>query len=210
MVQLTNSLFIASLATVFTGIHAHVSFTNDTAKPNTVLNTALAVPHGCSGSDTIGIQVTAPENIDIGIKPLQVQNWTLQINYRDSQNKSVKDFSWTGGYIGSTARQEFGVELTIPQVDLSQKPNVTALFPTVQTCLNGTSNWTSDPSAPGYNSTKDKPSPEIVITNQEPSHSDHDGHDHSTGKDTSGAMSTLGQPINVVLAALLGAAVVLA
>lgn len=55
------------------------------------------------------------------------------VNYSDATNKTVKDFSWTGGYIAHDGRQEFGVVLSIPQVDLTQKPNVTALFPTVQT-----------------------------------------------------------------------------
>ncbi|CAO3636157.1 unnamed protein product [Cunninghamella blakesleeana] len=206
MVQLTNSLFIASIATLFSGIYAHVDFTNSTVKPNTVLNTSLAVPHGCSGSDTIGIQVTAPENVDIGITPLQVQNWTLQVNYRDSQNKSVKDFSWTGGYIAHDGRQEFGVQLNIPQVDLSKAPNVTALFPTVQVCINGTSNWTSDPKAAGYNSTINKPAPAIVITNEQVSN-DHNGH---SPKDTNDAIASLGQPMTVLfMTTLLGAAVVL-
>ncbi|CAO3585098.1 unnamed protein product [Absidia cylindrospora] len=164
-----SSLLAAVVGTLLIqGSEGHVAFKNDTVKPNTSLNTALVVPHGCSGSDTVGISVTAPDSVAIGVVPQQVQNWTLVVNYRDATNKTVKDFSWTGGYLAHDGRQEFGVVLNIPQVDLSQKPNVTALFPTVQTCLNGTSNWTSDPKSSGYNSTRDKPSPEIVITNEEP------------------------------------------
>ncbi|KAI8096926.1 uncharacterized protein BX664DRAFT_356226 [Halteromyces radiatus] len=168
MVRLGLSSFstIALAAVFFQGSEAHVEFSNDTVKPNTVLNTSLVVPHGCSGSDTVGLSVTAPDSINIGITPQNVQNWTLTVNYRDSSNKTVKDFSWTGGYLAHDGRQEFGVVLAIPQVDLSQQPNVTALFPTVQTCLNSTSNWTSDPKAAGYNATRDKPAPQIVITNQ--------------------------------------------
>ncbi|KAI8341443.1 hypothetical protein BC941DRAFT_510647 [Chlamydoabsidia padenii] len=174
-------LFAAVGAILIQGSEGHVEFKNDTVKPNTSLNTALVVPHGCSGSDTVGLSVIAPTSITIDIVPQQVQNWTLVVNYRDADNKTVKDFSWTGGYLAHDGRQEFGVILNIPQVDLTQKPNVTALFPTVQTCLNGTSNWTSDPKAASYNATKgDKPAPQIVITNQVES---------STGSDSSSSPS---------------------
>ncbi|KAI8062527.1 hypothetical protein BC940DRAFT_117075 [Gongronella butleri] len=127
----------------------------------------MAVPHGCSGSDTVGVNVTAPTSLKgLVVVPQQVQNWTLNVVYQDASNKTVTSFSWTGGYLAHDGRQEFGVQITAPNVDLSQQSNVTLLFPTVQTCLNGTSNWTSDPNAPGYNASVQKPAPELVITNQ--------------------------------------------
>ncbi|ORX56958.1 hypothetical protein DM01DRAFT_1334513 [Hesseltinella vesiculosa] len=143
---------------------AHVEFTNDTVKPNSSLNTFLAVPHGCSGSDTISLNVTAPTSVQLGLVPQQVQNWTLTVNYADASNKTVKDFCWTG-YLAHDGKQLFGLDVTVPNVDLSKTPNVTVLFPTVQTCLNATSNWTSDPSSPSYNASVNKPAPALVITN---------------------------------------------
>jgi hypothetical protein len=70
--------------------------------------------------------------------------------------------------------------------------NLTHFFDLYLCSLNGTSNWTSDPKSASYNATKgDKPSPQIVITNEEesPSGSSSGSAPHSSS--TSGSTSVL-------------------
>ncbi|RCI01878.1 hypothetical protein CU098_009859 [Rhizopus stolonifer] len=133
-------VFSAALA-LAGSVQAHVSLTPKFVEPGQNVSTAFHVPHGCNGSDTTSIFVTVPNQVT-QVKPQEVANWTLTTTYADSANTIVSTITWTGGPLGAHDALDFPLSVSIPNIDLSSVSNVTYYFPTVQTCVVGTSNWT--------------------------------------------------------------------
>ncbi|KAF7731206.1 hypothetical protein EC973_000621 [Apophysomyces ossiformis] len=196
-----SAILACAIALLAATTQAHVGIVPASGKPGQSLNASFHVPHGCSGSPTISVSVSVPDTV-LSITPAQLQNWTLAVGYRSldkpiqvdgkSINQTVSNFTWSGGILPSDQYQDFPVQITLPQVDLTNQPNVTLYFPTVQTCANGTAAWTGIPNTPGYNATASKPSPQIIVTNAEPSTTgDGHGHDHGNqgNNPTNGAIN---------------------
>ncbi|KAI7884807.1 hypothetical protein K492DRAFT_182555 [Lichtheimia hyalospora FSU 10163] len=165
---------LSSLAVLFTaigGAFAHAEFSVDEAKPGSSLNTSIGIGHGCDGSNTIEVAVSVPKEVT-NIQALEVENWNLTLTHRSDNSSQVSNITWSGGNLDSHQYQGFGLIIDIPNVDVSQH-NVTLLFPTIQTCVNGTNAWVA-----AEETDTEKPAPKITITNQvtpQPSSSDSQG-----------------------------------
>ncbi|KAI9017923.1 hypothetical protein CLU79DRAFT_706169 [Phycomyces nitens] len=197
-----SSLVLALVAAMAFVCNAHVGLSPSTGQPGQSINGSFHVPHGCNGSATTGLSISVPSDIVI-LTPLPVSNWTLDVNYTKldtpiqingvSVNQSVSSFSWTGGYVPADGLEEFGLTFTLPQVDLTNTPNVTLYFPIVQTCVVGSTEWTGIPGTASYNASTGSPAATIVITNTVASTSGHgNGHGSSATPTASDSTSTSG------------------
>ncbi|KAG2226759.1 hypothetical protein INT45_005724, partial [Circinella minor] len=167
--------------------YAHPHFTVEEALPGTTLNTSIAINHGCKGSPTTEVLITVPEEIT-SIEPIDVANFTLSIDYRNSSqqgdsgnngSQAISGFRWSGNLDPSTP-QEFAMVIGIPNLDVSQG-NVTLYFPTTQTCANATVEMAG------------QEAPFITVTNELSdehaghNHDDEHDHDHDHDHNESGA-----------------------
>ncbi|KAI9248833.1 hypothetical protein BDA99DRAFT_542402 [Phascolomyces articulosus] len=188
--MMMKSTLFALAALALQGAYAHTSgFTNEFALPGTTLTTALAIRHGCIGSPTIEVSVIVPEEITT-IKPVELQNWTLNFEYRNTgqgNNQAISSFRWTG-YLNPGTAQDFGMVIDIPNLDVSQG-NVTLYFPTVQRCSNATIELTGEEA------------PHITVTQKIS-----DEYDHHHDGDESGAPKMAGSFANMMAASMLGGA----
>ncbi|OBZ88122.1 hypothetical protein A0J61_03827 [Choanephora cucurbitarum] len=166
---------------------AHVTLTPKFVEPGQNVSTAFHVPHGCSGSDTISISVSVPDQVS-NVKPQQLTNWTLTTEYSDASNTSVKTITWSGGLLGAHDALDFPLNLSVPNVDLSSVSNVTYYFPAIQTCLNGTANWTyvkqgdSGETAPSLVVVKNatQAAADAIAIKANSTSNSTDGHDHAS------------------------------
>ncbi|KAG0192454.1 hypothetical protein DFQ28_009065 [Apophysomyces sp. BC1034] len=136
------ALIISAIAILASTSQAHVGITPPTGKPGQSLNASFHVPHGCNGSATTSITVSVPDTV-VTILPAQVTNWNLTVAYRpldkpmqvagQTINQTVSNFTWAGGNLPNDQFQDFPMQITLPQVDLSNQSNVTLYFPTIQT-----------------------------------------------------------------------------
>jgi uncharacterized protein YcnI len=109
-------------------------------QPGSYLNTALRVPHGCSGASTTGISVTVPNNV-YSIKPEVVANWNLTIQYVNLTtpvtiegqqiNQTVSNITWSNGLLPNDEFQEFGLQIQLPTTGYNGTN--TLWFPVMQT-----------------------------------------------------------------------------
>ncbi|KAI7867263.1 hypothetical protein BDF14DRAFT_1881883 [Spinellus fusiger] len=188
------------------GTYAHVTLTPPTAIPGQLVNATLNVPHGCNGSPTNDIKVTVPQEVSI-LTPAPVENWTLDVHYTKLSpeikmngvtiNQTVSSFSWTGGYIAPTELKTFSVWFIVPSYNLTANSNVTLFFPTVQTCLNGSTSWTDLPNTPGFNTSVSHPPPGMVISNPAPTASGGDA-SHSASPTPSHTNSGSSLAVNIL------------
>ncbi|KAI7854132.1 hypothetical protein BDC45DRAFT_535998 [Circinella umbellata] len=139
-----KSTLLALAVLTIQGTYAHPHFAVDEALPGTTLNTSIVINHGCKGSPTTEVSISVPKEIT-SIEPIDVANFTLSIDYRNSSqqgdggnnsSQTISGFRWSGNLDPSTP-QEFAMVMGIPSLDVSHG-NVTLYFPTTQTCANAT------------------------------------------------------------------------
>ncbi|KAL0080331.1 hypothetical protein J3Q64DRAFT_1644284 [Phycomyces blakesleeanus] len=194
------SLVLAFVAAMAFVCNAHVGISPSTGQPGQSINGSFHVPHGCNGSATTGLSVSVPSEIVV-LTPLPVSNWTLDVKYTKldtpvqvngvSVNQTVSSFSWTGGYVPADGLEEFGLTFTLPQVDLTNTPNVTIYFPIVQTCVVGSTEWTGIPGTASYNASTGSPAASFVIANSvDSTTADTHDHDHATSPTPSSSSGT--------------------
>ncbi|KAI8374414.1 uncharacterized protein BYT42DRAFT_403200 [Radiomyces spectabilis] len=196
MVRVLSTSIAMSLVTLLaTSAQGHIMMSPYRGQS---INGTLTIGHGCSGAATTGLAVTVPENV-VDLQPREIPNWKLDVVYRDlekpitvngkSINRAVANVTWSGGNLPNDQAQEFGILFTVPEVDLSNQPNVTLYFPSIQTCTNATSAYVDIPGSTPANGAKPLPAPSFTITKDaapptaDNGHGDHkegDGHQHGS------------------------------
>lgn len=143
--------FIALAATLASPCcHAHIVAQPDQGKAGSYLETSLKVPHGCDGSSTVALRVAIPDGV-LSIKPQMKPGWTVSIVTRAIDpplkadhgvtiDKAVTAVEWRGGPLPDSLYDTFGLVMKLPAT-----AGKTLYFPVVQTCENGTRDWTEIP-----------------------------------------------------------------
>jgi len=143
---------LACLSVVVSG---HISM-NPPVSPQGYGQANIRLPHGCNGSETTAIQVTIPVGIS-SVKPSKAAGWTLRVDTRplavpitseggSNITTEVDTLTWTAATpLPDGEYQDFGVIFRLPPSTDGTK----FYFPTLQTCVVGSTNWSMIPAGNG-------------------------------------------------------------
>ena len=157
---------------------AHATLEVSQVPAGSTYKAVMRIGHGCDGEATHTLTIDLPEGF-VGAKPMPKAGWTVEIEsgpYERSYelhgrtvSEGVRRVRWTGGALEDAHYDEFVVRGTV-----ADQPAGTVLaFPTVQTCANGTREWTELP-APGQDPRDlDDPAPTLTVTAPAPAHGSH-------------------------------------
>ncbi|UCR88479.1 YcnI family copper-binding membrane protein [Mycetocola spongiae] len=158
---------------------AHVGVTpSDTAAGSYSLLT-FSVPHGCDGSGTTAVSIQIPEEIN-GVTPTVNPNWTVTKDMVDLSDP-ITDAHGNSlvqrvGSVTYTAKEPLAdgfrdaFELSLQLPDSAGK---TLVFPTLQTCETGSTDW-SEIAAEGQDEHDlAAPAPSVTITAASEAHGEH-------------------------------------
>ena len=125
---------------------AHVEPSPAVIRPGTIATVSFTIPHGCSGSPTIGVAIKLPAGL-LDAKSTAPKGWTVTIR------NSIATFR--GGSLPAKTPGKFPITFTAP------KNEGKLLFPTVQTCTVGKTSWTEPTPADGAE--PDYPIPTVLV-----------------------------------------------
>jgi uncharacterized protein YcnI len=145
---------LGALAAAFIAVsslaHAHVSFENGQAVPNSTYKATLRIPHGCEGKPTLKLRVRIPEGI-VAVKPMPKAGWKLETTkgsyvkaYQvqgEAVSEGVTDIVWTGS-LDDGHYDEFVFQARFTD---AYQPGATVYFPIVQECDGAVEEWTQVP-----------------------------------------------------------------
>ncbi|MDO9403905.1 MAG: copper chaperone PCu(A)C [Polaromonas sp.] len=123
---------------------AHVVLAEKTATAGSDYKAAFKVGHGCDGSPTTGITVELPAGF-ANAKPVFKSGWSVGMQANQSGGASRSTVSWKAGSkdaaLADGKRDEFVIN--------GKLPNTTGplWFKVLQTCENGSINWSEVPAA---------------------------------------------------------------
>ncbi len=148
-------------------VQAHITLATRQAPAGSGYLAVLRVPHGCDGSDTIGLSIRIPDGV-LEVKPQPKPGWGIEIQqgtYDHPQtlhgakvSKGVREISWTGGDLPDAYYDEFVFHALIAP---SLKAGSTLYFPVVQRCRNGVTRWID---TSGGDSEDSHPAPHLKVT----------------------------------------------
>lgn len=147
--RLAAILLLAGPATAF----AHVTLETAEAPVGAGYKAVLRLPHGCTGTATVGLSVAIPEGL-VAVKPMPKPGWTVATvkgryqvphSFHGKENsEGVVTVSWSGGRLPDDFYDEFGFTGFLA-TDLT--PGTTLYFPVTQTCESGVVRWVEIPAA---------------------------------------------------------------
>ncbi|QFU17986.1 DUF1775 domain-containing protein [Microvirga thermotolerans] len=147
---------------------AHVSFETAQAAANSAYKAVLRVPHGCDGQPTLKIRVRIPEGV-IDVKPMPKAGWTLETAkgayarsyplHGEPVAEGVKEIVWTGS-LDDGFYDEFVFQARFTD---AFQPGATVYFPVIQSCSNGSEQWTQVPAAGQDAHSLKSPAPAVRI-----------------------------------------------
>ncbi|MFC4172774.1 DUF1775 domain-containing protein [Microvirga sp. GCM10011540] len=163
-----GALVAAVLLAVSTPALAHVTFETARAAPNATYKGVLRIPHGCDGQPTLKVQVRIPEGV-IDARPMPKAGWTLETarapyakTYRlhgEPVSEGVTGITWSGS-LEDGHYDEFVFQARITDAFAAGS---TVHFPVVQTCANGTEEWTQIPAAGQDPHSLSHPAPGVTL-----------------------------------------------
>ncbi|MGR3371822.1 DUF1775 domain-containing protein [Pseudooceanicola nanhaiensis] len=194
-ITVTSALLAAAAAT---SALAHATLEQKTAAPGETTKITLRVPHGCDGEATHTVRLTLPDGF-YAAKPMPKPGWDLSTedgpyatpydNHGTEMTSGLRSVTWSNGHLEDgwydefTVRGTFGAELA---------PETVMVFPAVQTCANGTADWTDT------SGSHDVPNPApsvtlVAATGSAEEHAGHGGHGATDGAaQTAGALEITG------------------
>jgi uncharacterized protein YcnI len=140
---------------VATPAAAHVVAVQDTAKAGSYTAIAFRVGHGCAAGDaTVKLRIEIPDGV-ASARPQVKPGWTYAIDREDP--KGPPTAITFEGRLPDEAFDDFAVLMKLPAT------GERLVFPVVQTCEKGESQWTQvpDPAAPGEK--LDRPAPVVTL-----------------------------------------------
>ena len=166
---MSNSPLIAlAIICAATAAQAHITLETAEAPVGSTYKAVLRVPHGCSGQDTVKLQVKIPEGV-IAVKPMPKPGWQVEIatgpyarphdNYGSALTEGVTEITWTGK-LPDAYYDEFVFRGSLA-------PDLTAgemlYFPLVQQCTSDTERWIEIPAAGQSEDDLETPAPGLML-----------------------------------------------
>ncbi|MFI0395323.1 YcnI family copper-binding membrane protein [Paracoccus jiaweipingae] len=175
------NIFAAALACLavpaFGPAFAHATLEQPEAEAGTYYKAILRVPHGCDGQATKEVRITLPDGI-YAVKPMPKAGWTLETvrgdyakpydNHGKIEAQGVREVIWRG----ELADDHYDEFVLRGKIGADVADGTVLAFPTVQTCDNGTAEWTQI-AQPGQDR-PDHPAPTVLIHAPH----GHEGHSH--------------------------------
>lgn len=174
---------------------AHVSVTPDeiAAGEHGVLTFSFA--HGCEASPTTSLKITMPEGL-ASVAPTMDSDWTIDVERGADGLVSAVTY---------TAVSPVPIDLrgaVSMSIGLDEDTPDTLVFPVVQNCVEGSTEWTQIAEDGEDPHSLDNPAPVVTVTAAEG-----DGHDMASGHAASDdAASDAAAPANDALGTILGGA----
>ncbi|HEX4191296.1 MAG TPA: YcnI family protein [Marmoricola sp.] len=146
---------------------AHVTISPGTAAANTTLIATVAVPHGCDGSATTKVIISIPKEL-VEVTPTRNANWDvtktmtkLATPEKADDGDEITEKVNTVVYTAKTPlpdgyRDAFELEFDVPDA-----VGKTLVFPTIQKCEKGETDWTQV-AAPGA-AEPENPAPTVKV-----------------------------------------------
>ncbi len=145
---LCTALFVAAPLSAF----AHVSLSEQQARPGTPYSAHFKVGHGCDGSPTTALVISIPDGVT-GITPQEKSGWKMQTMRVGAK---VTGVTFSGGKLAGDMPDEFVIAMMLPD-----KLGPLA-FPVMQTCEKGSENWAELPAEDGHKLSA--PAPVLTLT----------------------------------------------
>ncbi|VCU58647.1 Copper metallochaperone, bacterial analog of Cox17 protein [Tritonibacter mobilis] len=172
---------------------AHATLAEKEAQAGSTTKITLRVPHGCQGEATNKVRLTLPDGF-YAAKPMPKAGWELQTqtgpyataynNHGREMTEGLREVIWSGGHLEDGWYDEFTVRGTIGK---NIAPGTVLYFPTLQTCANGTADWTDVSGS--HDVANPAPKVTVVAAAMDHGHGHGHGHQHSS---SSGETVTLG------------------
>lgn len=152
---MTKSPLIALLALAATPAFAHVVAAPDTAKAGSYAAIAFRVGHACAEGDaTLKVRIDIPDGV-ASARPQVKPGWTYAIERDDPKGPpTAVTFS---GRLPDEAFDDFTLLMKLP----AQGDRL--VFPVVQTCEKGESQWTEVPSPEAPDAKLNRPAPTVTL-----------------------------------------------
>lgn len=172
--------------------HAHVSLSADTTAAGASAVVSLNVPHGCEGSPTSRIAIQVPAGVNAVI-PTVNQGWTVAIRKEklstpiveddgDQLTTRVAEVVWTAKTpLPADLRDVLSLQVAIPE----DAAGTQLAFPTVQTCVAGSTRWTQVPAAGQDHDELEHPAPALQVS--EAVADEHGGHAETSAASSAAA-----------------------
>ncbi|MGG5172668.1 YcnI family protein [Pseudarthrobacter sp. J1738] len=190
----TASTAVLLLAGV-TAASAHVGVTPDKTEANSYALLTFAVPHGCEGSPTTKVTITLPEQID-QVTPTVNPNWTVaKVTEKLAQPKklatrnSITERTSKVVYTAKTPLPDGYRDTLVLSLKVPDAAGTTLIFPTLQNCEKGQTDWSQVAKEGQDPETLDAPAPSFEITAASATSSEH-GTGHGTDQDSTATAAT--------------------
>jgi uncharacterized protein YcnI len=147
---------IALLALIATPAAAHVVAVPDTAKAGSYSAIAFRVGHACAAGDvTLKVRIEIPDGV-ASARPQVKPGWTYKIE-RIADPKAAPTAITFEGRLPDEAFDDFAVLMKLPVT------GDRLVFPVVQTCEKGESQWTEVPSPEAPDAKLNRPAPTVTL-----------------------------------------------
>lgn len=137
---------------------AHVVAAPGEAKAGSYSAIAFRVGHACAAGDaTLKVRVEVPDGV-ASARPQPKPGWTIAI---EKDGDRIAAVTWTGR-LPDDQFDDFALLMKLPALKANEAGSL--VFPTIQTCEKGESQWTEipDPERPGEKLTR--PAPTVRLT----------------------------------------------
>jgi uncharacterized protein YcnI len=152
---------IALLALVATPAAAHVVAVPDTAKAGSYSAIAFRVGHACAAGDvTLKIRIEIPDGV-ASARPQVKPGWTYSLE-RPADPKAAPTAITFEGRLPDEAFDDFAVLMKLPAA-ITKEAGDKLVFPIVQTCEKGQSQWTEVPSPEAQDAKLNRPAPTVTL-----------------------------------------------
>jgi uncharacterized protein YcnI len=153
----TPLIILALLAATPTA--AHVVAVPDTAKAGSYSAIAFRVGHACSAGDaTLRIRVEIPAGV-ASARPQPKPGWRYTIERPDP--KAPPTAIAFEGRLRDDEFDDFAILMKLPATNATGGDRL--VFPVIQTCEQGTSQWTEVPSPEAPNAKLTRPAPTVTL-----------------------------------------------
>lgn len=142
-------LFTLALGCIYSlPAKAHVTIDPKNAPAGEYAKLIFRVPHGCDGSPTTKLTIRVPEGV-VSVKPQVHPGWKISTKtakyakpvelHGKEVLEGISEVTWSGGLLDDAYMDEFGLSVKLPN-----KPGEKLLFPAIQGCKKGKSEWIAE------------------------------------------------------------------
>lgn len=154
----TPLIILALLAA--TPAAAHVVAVPDAAKAGSYSAIAFRVGHACAAGDvTLKVRIEIPDGV-ASARPRVKPGWTYSIEREDP--KSPPTAITFEGRLPDEAFDDFAILMKLPAPNTKEGGD-RMIFPVVQTCEKGESQWTEVPSPEAPDAKLNRPAPTVTL-----------------------------------------------